>query len=56
MTNTTLETTALLLATVMLLEAVGMHYAPTETLGAIIGLFAAAAIAWIVRSIASKPQ
>jgi hypothetical protein len=55
-TNQGLERTALLLATVMLLEAVGLRYAPTETLGAVIGLFATAAIACIVRSHLGKPR
>jgi hypothetical protein len=44
-----IEETALALAGLMLLEAVGLQVAPTETLGAIIAVFAGAAIARLSR-------
>jgi hypothetical protein len=44
------ECAALLLSGVMLLEAVGLEVARTETLGALIGAFGVSLVGWLVRT------
>jgi hypothetical protein len=50
------EETAIGLAALMLLEAVGLQVAHDETLGAIIGIFAAAIIAVVLKRMTSEPD
>jgi hypothetical protein len=50
------EEMALALAALLLLEAVGLERAHSQTLGAVIALFAAALIACVLRCIASEPN
>jgi hypothetical protein len=50
------EETALALASLLLLEAVGLELAHSQTLGAVIALFAAALIACVLRCMASDPK
>jgi hypothetical protein len=50
------EETALGLAALMVLEAVGLQVAHDETLGAVSGLFAAAVIVCVLKRMTSEPD
>jgi hypothetical protein len=51
-----IEEFALGLSGLLLLEAVGLELAHSETLGATIGVFAAAAIACVLKRLAVEPR
>jgi len=54
--NRKAEETALGLAALLLLEALGLEFAHTETLGAVIAIFAAAFVAVVLRWIVRDPE
>jgi threonine/homoserine efflux transporter RhtA len=56
MQETQLEESALALAGLLLLEAVGMEFAPAETLGAVLALFSAAFVAWVLKGAVRNPR